>query len=92
VNPATWVEPTPQQADATARRIPAGRPGIDEECGRVAVFLSSNMSTYVTGTIIPVDGGTWASSGWLRNKSGQWTLVGDIDAAAPNPQGNTNPS
>ena len=92
VDPATWKEPTPQLAAATARRIPAGRPGIDDECGRVAVFLSSNMSSYVTGAVIPVDGGSWASSGWLRNKSGKWTLVGDIDAAVPNPTGNINPS
>jgi NAD(P)-dependent dehydrogenase (short-subunit alcohol dehydrogenase family) len=79
VDRAAWVEPPPQQAAATARRIPAGRPGIDEECGSVAVFLSSNMSTYVTGTVIPVDGGSWASSGWSRNKSGKWTLVGDYE-------------
>jgi NAD(P)-dependent dehydrogenase (short-subunit alcohol dehydrogenase family) len=90
VDPSNWVEPTPQHAAATARRIPAGRPGIDDECGRVAVFLSSNMSSYVTGAVIPVDGGSWASSGWLRNKSGKWTLVGDVDAP-PNPSGNTPP-
>jgi hypothetical protein len=35
------------------------------------------MSDYVTGVTIPVDGGTWASSGWLRNKAGKWTLTGD---------------
>jgi hypothetical protein len=29
------------------------------------------MSSYVTGTVIPVDGGSWASSGWLRNSSWQ---------------------
>lgn len=80
VDPATWVEPTPAQEAATARRIPLGRTGFDSECGNVAVFLASNMSEYVTGTVIPVDGGTWASSGWLRNKTGKWTLVGDIDS------------
>ena len=41
VDPASWVEPTAQQDDATARRIPLGRAGIDTECGNVAVFLSS---------------------------------------------------
>jgi len=44
----------------------------------VAVFLSSKMSDYITGTVIPVDGGTWASSGWLRDRNGKWTLTGDI--------------
>lgn len=79
VDPDTWIKPTPGQAAATARRIPLGRPGVDTECGNVAVFLASKMSEYVTGTVIPVDGGTWASSGWIRNKAGKWTLAGDID-------------
>lgn len=78
VDPATWIQPTPEQHAATARRIPLGRPGIDSECGNVAVFLVSRMSDYVTGIVIPVDGGAWASSGWLRNKTGKWTLTGDI--------------
>ena len=79
VDPASWIQPTPNQEAATARRIPLGRAGIDTECGNVAVFLSSKMSDYVTGTVIPVDGGTWASSGWLRNRAGKWTLTGDVD-------------
>jgi hypothetical protein len=38
------------------------------------------MSSYITGTVIPVDGGTWASSGWVRDKAGKWSLMGDIDS------------
>ncbi len=76
VDPASWIQPTKEHEDATARRVPLGRAGIDTECGNVAVFLSSKMSEYVTGTVIPVDGGTSASSGWLRNEAGQWTLDG----------------
>jgi NAD(P)-dependent dehydrogenase (short-subunit alcohol dehydrogenase family) len=79
VDPASWIKPSEKQRAATARRIPLGRAGIDTECGDVAVFLSSRMSDYVTGTVIPVDGGTWASSGWLRNRAGEWTLTGDIE-------------
>jgi NAD(P)-dependent dehydrogenase (short-subunit alcohol dehydrogenase family) len=75
VDPASWPKRTPQQDDAWARLIPLGREGVDEECGNVAVFLASKMSEYVTGTVIPVDGGTWASSGWFRHKDGGWTLV-----------------
>jgi NAD(P)-dependent dehydrogenase (short-subunit alcohol dehydrogenase family) len=78
VDPATWIQPTPEQDAATARRIPLGRAGIDSECGNVAVFLASQMSSYITGSVIPIDGGAWASSGWLRNKAGKWTLTGDI--------------
>lgn len=79
VDPAAWVQPTAKQAEATARRIPLGRAGIDTECGNAAVFLSSSMSSYVTGTVIPVDGGTWASSGWVRTKAGKWALMSDSD-------------
>jgi NAD(P)-dependent dehydrogenase (short-subunit alcohol dehydrogenase family) len=78
VDPASWVQPNEQHEAATARRIPLRRTGIDTECGNVAAFLASNASNYVTGTVIPVDGGTWASSGWLRNKAGKWTLIGEI--------------
>ena len=76
VDPTTWMQPTTEQQDATARRIPMGRTGIDSECGNVALFLASNMSDYVTGSVIPVDGGSWASSGWIRSPSGNWTLTG----------------
>jgi len=78
VDPASWKQPTAEQESATARRIPLGRAGIDTECGNVAVFLASSMSEYVTGTVVPVDGGAWASSGWLRNRAGKWTLTGDV--------------
>jgi NAD(P)-dependent dehydrogenase (short-subunit alcohol dehydrogenase family) len=77
VDPASWIKPTAQQEDITARRIPLGRAGIDTECGNVAVFLSSAMSSYVTGAVIPVDGGSWASSGWVRDKAGKWSLMGE---------------
>lgn len=78
VDPHTWTKPTPQQLDATARRIPLGRAGIDTECANAAVFLSSAMSAYVTGVTIPVDGGTWASSGWVRNRAGKWVLADEL--------------
>jgi NAD(P)-dependent dehydrogenase (short-subunit alcohol dehydrogenase family) len=75
VNRAAWNMPTAEQNDANARRIPLGRTGIDTECGDAAVFLASAMSSYVTGIVLPVDGGTWASSGWVRNRAGKWVLV-----------------
>lgn len=78
VDPSQWRQPSPAQEEATARRIPLQRPGVDSECGSVAVFLASAMSSYITGAVIPVDGGSWASSGWLRNREGKWTLTGDV--------------
>ncbi len=43
-------------ADIT-REIPLGRMAQPEEVANVILFLASNLSTYVTGSIIPVDGG-----------------------------------
>jgi len=80
VDPDLWYRPTPAQEEAIRRRIPLGRAGIDEECGRVAVFLASEMAAYITGTIIPVDGGTWASGGWVRNDHDDWVLPPEASA------------
>jgi NAD(P)-dependent dehydrogenase (short-subunit alcohol dehydrogenase family) len=68
---------SPERADAIKRRIPLGRGGVDMECGDLALFLSSRMSSYITGAVIPIDGGTWASGGWVRNRAGNWALMSD---------------
>ena len=77
VDPSTWIEFTDEQKNAVARRIPLGRPGIDTECGNAAVFLASRMSSYITGIILPVDGGTSGSGGWVRSRTGnaKWVLI-----------------
>jgi NAD(P)-dependent dehydrogenase (short-subunit alcohol dehydrogenase family) len=85
VDPSKWVEPSPEQKDTFARRIPLRREGIDEECGKAALFLASPMSSYITGVILPVDGGTWAAAGWIRNREGKWALM---DTPAPPLGGN----
>jgi NAD(P)-dependent dehydrogenase (short-subunit alcohol dehydrogenase family) len=80
VDPASWFQFPPEIQNGHKRRIPLGRPGIDDECGQVALFLASSMSSYVNGVVLPVDGGTWASSGWVRDRAGKWVLV-ETDAA-----------
>lgn len=44
---------------------PVGRLGWPEDQARVALFLASDLSAYVTGHNIPVDGGTKAGGGWF---------------------------
>jgi NAD(P)-dependent dehydrogenase (short-subunit alcohol dehydrogenase family) len=41
-------------------RIPLKRYGTPEEIARVAVFLASEQASYVTGAIVPMDGGASA--------------------------------
>ncbi len=74
VDPATWKQHSPEESDAMNRLIPLMREGIDLECGDAAVFLASEMASYITGVLLPVDGGTHAASGWVRGRNGKWTL------------------
>ncbi len=74
VDPSTWRERSAEEIDAMNRLIPLGREGIDSECGDAAVFLCSALARYVTGVVLPVDGGTWAAGGWVRGRNGKWTL------------------
>ena len=41
-------------------RIPLRRLGTPEEIAQVALFLASAQASYVTGAIIPMDGGAGA--------------------------------
>lgn len=45
------------RATQSAREIPVGRYGEPEELACLAVFLASPVACYITGTVMPVDGG-----------------------------------
>ena len=45
------------QRDDYAMSVPLGRLGEPSEVAAVVVFLASNAASYVTGAVIPVDGG-----------------------------------
>lgn len=46
--------------------IPMGRQGTPEEIANVTAFVASDAASYLTGTVIPVDGG-WTCGGFARN-------------------------
>jgi 3-oxoacyl-[acyl-carrier protein] reductase len=47
-----------EQAEASAKeRVPGRRLGQPEEYGDLVAFLCSERASYLTGTVIPLDGG-----------------------------------
>jgi NAD(P)-dependent dehydrogenase (short-subunit alcohol dehydrogenase family) len=58
--------------------VPLGRFGHPDDCADVVLFLASHLSRFVTGHVIPVDGGTTAASGWYGRADGRgWTNLPD---------------
>jgi NAD(P)-dependent dehydrogenase (short-subunit alcohol dehydrogenase family) len=43
--------------DTVVQRIPLGRKGDGHELAAAAVFLASDAASYITGVLLPVDGG-----------------------------------
>jgi NAD(P)-dependent dehydrogenase (short-subunit alcohol dehydrogenase family) len=54
------LAPTPQAEAAVNRAVPLGRMGGVEDIAATALFLASPQAAYITGAVIPVDGGLTA--------------------------------
>ena len=68
-----WL--TEDDAARIPQWVPVGRLGEPLDAASVALFLTSDLSSFVTGTTIHVDGGTRAAGGWFRTTHGPrtWT-------------------
>ncbi|MDP1684592.1 SDR family oxidoreductase [Hydrogenophaga sp.] len=51
------LAPTEETLNAMAQRVPLKRLGRTEDIARMAMLLASDWGSYITGAIIPVDGG-----------------------------------
>ena len=46
-----------------------------EDAAATILFLAGDLSRFVTGSTVHLDGGTFAASGWRRrNEDGSWVL------------------
>lgn len=58
------LKKAPSVFDTFVSNVPQGRIGVAEEVGEVAAFLLSDKASYMTGAVIPVDGGITCKTGF----------------------------
>ena len=63
------------QPEIAARSIPLGRFGHPSDHAGAAIYLATDLSGWVTGTTIHVDGGGLAAGGMQRLPDGGWTVT-----------------
>jgi NAD(P)-dependent dehydrogenase (short-subunit alcohol dehydrogenase family) len=56
------LAPTPEAREGARRSVPMQRYGTAREVANCAMFLASPLAAYISGAIIPVDGG-WSAAG-----------------------------
>ncbi len=66
--------------------IPLGRFGTPDDHAGVALFLASELSAWMTGVTVPVDGGAIAASGFYRLEDGSWTNAPIVADAGVKPR------
>jgi 3-oxoacyl-[acyl-carrier protein] reductase len=73
VKPSVFIPP--QYQEHIRRWIPLGRFGAPADAAGCAVFLASELSAWITGTTLHLDGGALAAGGWYRTPDERWTNV-----------------
>jgi NAD(P)-dependent dehydrogenase (short-subunit alcohol dehydrogenase family) len=68
------VIPTPGIGMEHGVHTPLPFAGHVDDVAGAALFLASELSRFVTGTTVHVDGGNWASGGWQRQDDGTYRL------------------
>lgn len=56
------LAPTPELLEMSRESVPLKRLGLPEDIAQACLFLSSPLAGYITGVVLPVDGG-WAQGG-----------------------------
>ncbi len=63
------VNPDEETQQATGKTIPLGRIGDPRECANAILFLASDEASYITGSVLNVDGGRMAE---LNTGTARW--------------------
>ena len=67
------VIPTPGIGGEHGVHTPLPMVADADDVAAAAVYLASDLSRFVTGTTIHVDGGNLAAAGWIRQADGSFT-------------------
>ena len=80
VRPSAWIPADKQPF--VPYLIPLGRFGTPDDAAGCALFLASDLSAWVTGTTVHLDGGALAAGGFYRVPGGGWTNTPVVSGAA----------
>jgi 3-oxoacyl-[acyl-carrier protein] reductase len=80
VRPSAWIPADKQPL--VPYLTPLGRFGTPDDAAGCALFLASDLSAWVTGTTVHMDGGALAAGGFYRVPGGGWTNTPVVSGAA----------
>ncbi len=63
-----WIDTRDEPQDVSVPASPVPRPGRPEECARLALFLASDESSFITGEEIVIDGGSTVVE-WIAGRA-----------------------